>query len=242
MSGVYDNENFFQAYAQMPRSKEGLKAAGEWNQMQMLLGDVQGKCVLDLGCGYGWHCRYAARQGAACVVGIDVSEKMIARARQDERYGRIHYAVCALEAYAYPRETFDLVISNLALHYVADLEPVYRGIYQTLKTGGHFVMNIEHPTFTAGVQQEWIRDEKGNALYWPVDCYFEPGQRQTQFLGCSVVKQHHTLTQILNPLLQIGFVLRAVEEAVPPQSMRDLPQMQEELRRPMMLLVCAQKV
>ena len=241
MSGVYDDARFFQAYAQMPRSRQGLEAAGEWTQMQTLLGDMQGKCVLDLGCGYGWHCRYAAQHGAARVVGIDASEKMIERARQDALYGVIRYAVCPLESYAYPAAQFDLVLSNLVLHYVRDLEPVYRGIYQTLRPGGFFVMNIEHPTFTAGVRQEWIYDEAGRALYWPVDRYFEPGRRQTRFLEHSVCKQHHTLTQILNPLLQIGFTLCDIEEAVPPQSMRQLPQMEDEMRRPMMLLVRAQK-
>ena len=54
-----------------------------------------------------------------------------------------------------------------------------------------------------------------------------------------MVKQHHTLTQIVNPLLQMGFRLTALEEAVPPEAMRaELP---DEMRRPMMLLVKAVK-
>ena len=69
MSGVYDDENFFQAYAQMPRSNLGLAGAGEWHQLKNLFPDLTGKKVLDLGCGYGWHCAYAAAHGAAEVVG-----------------------------------------------------------------------------------------------------------------------------------------------------------------------------
>lgn len=56
-----------------------------------------------------------------------------------------------------------------------------------------------------------------------------------------VAKQHHTLTQILNGLLERGFALTAVEEAMPPREMLDIPGMKDELRRPMMLLVRAQK-
>ena len=56
-----------------------------------------------------------------------------------------------------------------------------------------------------------------------------------------MTKQHHTLTQILMGLLQAGFTLEAVEEAMPPESMMDLPGMADELRRPMMLLVRARK-
>lgn len=48
----------------MPRSKEGLQAAGEWHEFKKLLPDFHQKVVLDLGCGFGWHCIYAAEQGA----------------------------------------------------------------------------------------------------------------------------------------------------------------------------------
>ena len=61
---IYDNSEFFAAYAEMGRSKDGLKAAGEWHQLQPLFPKLQGKKVLDLGCGYGWHCKYAAQMGA----------------------------------------------------------------------------------------------------------------------------------------------------------------------------------
>ena len=80
------------------------------------------------------------------------------------------------------------------------------------------------------------------ALYWPIDNYFLPGERVTNFLGREVRKQHHTLTQILMGLLHTGFVLDAVEEAEPPADMMDLPGMKDELRRPMMLLVKATAV
>ena len=67
----YDDEDFFQEYRQMRRSKEGLSGAGEWPALKAMLPDLCGKCVLDLGCGFGWHCKYAADHGAARVVGID---------------------------------------------------------------------------------------------------------------------------------------------------------------------------
>ena len=59
MGNPYDQENFFQQYSQMTRSQGGLAAAGEWQQLRALFPPLQGKRVLDLGCGYGWHCRYA---------------------------------------------------------------------------------------------------------------------------------------------------------------------------------------
>lgn len=241
MSNIYDDPAFFKEYAAMPRSQEGLSGAGEWHQLQPLFPQLQGARVLDLGCGYGWHCGYAVSQGAAAVLGLDASHSMIAEAERRNADERIQYKVCDLNDYEYPKGVYDLVISNLVLHYVANLDEVYQKVYQTLKPGGIFLFNIEHPVFTGSVDQEWIYDEQGKPLHWPVDNYFYPGERSTQFLGQTVAKQHHTLTQILMGLLHAGFRLEAVEEAQPPENMMHLPGMADEMRRPMMLLMKAQK-
>lgn len=239
MNNEYDNPVFFDQYAQMPRSREGLSAAGEWSQLRPLFPVIQGKHVLDLGCGYGWHCRFAAEQGAERILGIDLSSRMIEEAKKRNNGDRITYRVCGIEEYEYPENKWDLVVSNLALHYIENLEEVFWRIHRTLKSGGRFLLNIEHPVFTAGVSQDWVYTKDGEPEYWPVDDYFVPGKRSTHFLGCDVVKQHHTLTQILMGLLNSGFVLEVVEEAQPPEEMMHIPGMKDELRRPMMLLVRA---
>ena len=218
MNNIYDDKAFFDAYSRMARSTGGLEAAGEWHQLQPLFPPMEGSRVLDLGCGYGWHCKYAVEQGAVEALGLDLSEKMIAEAGY-----------------------YDLVVSNLALHYLADLDDIYRKVFSTLRPGGVFLFNIEHPVFTAGVREDWVRDTEGRPVCWPVDNYYYPGERTTLFLGQEVKKQHHTLTQILMGLIRCGFVLEAVEEAMPDPSMLDLPGMADEMRRPMMLLVKARK-
>ena len=68
----YDNDVFFEKYSRMDRPKVGLSGAGEWSELQKLLPDFNGKRVLDLGCGYGWHCIYAAQHGAAYVLGTNI--------------------------------------------------------------------------------------------------------------------------------------------------------------------------
>lgn len=239
MNNHYDNEVFFKEYAKMSRSKDGLSAAGEWHQLKPLFPSLQGKSVLDLGCGYGWHCKFAAEQGAVKVLGLDLSRKMLEEAQKRNTDNRIAYRVCGIEEYEYPENEWDCVISNLALHYIANIEKVFQKVHSTLKQEGIFLFNIEHPVFTAGVGQDWIYTNEGKPQYWPVDDYFISGERHTHFLGCDVVKQHHTLTQILMGLLNNGFKLEAVEEAKPPKEMMDIPGMKDELRRPMMLLVKA---
>ncbi len=143
MNSIYDDPVFFDAYAQMPRSKDGLKSAGEWHQLQPLFPPLQGKTVLDLGCGYGWHSKFAADQGAASVLGLDLSERMIEEARRRNPAPNVIYRVCDLEEYDYPEGVYDLVISNLVLHYIADLDSVFEKLFRTLKTGGCFLFNYK---------------------------------------------------------------------------------------------------
>ena len=146
MMQIYDDPEFFRVYSQMDRSRHGLSAAGEWHQLEKLFPDVGGMTVLDLGCGYGWHSKYCAEQEAATVLGIDASTAMIAEAKKRNADPCITYRVCSLEDYDYPAGAYDLVLSNLVLHYVEDLEKVYRKVYETLKPGGIFflILSIRH--------------------------------------------------------------------------------------------------
>lgn len=175
------------------------------------------------------------------MLGIDQSERMIREAQGKNSHPRIDYRICGLEEYDYPPDTFDCVISNLVLHYLEDLDLVFRNIYATLRAQGVFLLNMEHPVFTAGINQDWTYDSNGKPQHWPIDNYFYPGARTTRFLGQEVVKQHHTLTQILTGLLRAGFRLEAVEEAMPSADRMNIPGLSDEMRRPMMLLARARK-
>lgn len=134
-----------------------------------------------------------------------------------------------------------MVFSNLVLHYVEDLTAVYRKVYQTLKPNGEFIFNIEHPVFTAGINQDWIYNAQGDIEYWAIDMYYYSNKRNTQFLGCDIQKYHHTLTQIINELIVCGFVIETIQEVCPNEEMLKQPDMIHEMRRPMMLLVKARK-
>lgn len=239
MKNEYDNENFFNEYAKMSRSVDGLSSAGEWHQLKHLFDDLTNKEVLDLGCGYGWHCKYAVEQGATYVLGLDISHRMLQEAKLRNSDSKIEYRLCGIEEYEYPENTWDIVISNLALHYVENLGEVFKKVHRTLKSNGVFIFNIEHPVFTSGIHQDWLYDEQGNIVCWPVDDYFISGKRETNFLGCAVEKYHHTLTQIMMGLIQSGFKIEVVQEATPSKEMIDLPGMKDELRRPMMLIIKA---
>lgn len=239
----YDDATFFDAYSRFPRSVEGLRAAGEWYELEKLLPDFKGKRVLDLGCGFGWHCAYAADHGASMVVGTDISEKMLEGARARCGDPCITYERAAMEDIDYPAASFDVVLSSLALHYVEDFPLVCKKIYDVLAPGGDFVFSCEHPVFTAYGTQDWYTDEKGSILHWPVDNYYVEGKRTAHFLGCDVVKYHKTVTTYVNTLLKQGFAITGLVEPQPDPTLLDtVPGMRDELRRPMMLLVRANRM
>ena len=154
----YDDEVFFQKYSQMLRSQKGLKGAGEWSELRKILPAFQGKSVLDLGCGYGWHCRYAAEHNAARVLGTDISEKMLSTARRINAAPQIEYRRAAMEDLQFAAGTFDVVLSSLAFHYVKDFAPLVANIFDWLRPDGSFVFSVEHPVFTAYGTQDWYYD------------------------------------------------------------------------------------
>jgi SAM-dependent methyltransferase len=238
---IYDNEEFFARYSQMRRSIEGLAGASEWPALRALLPQLRGLDVLDLGCGYGWFCRWAREQGAGMVVGIDGSERMLARARGLTTNGRITYQCADMERAELPEAAFDLVYSSLALHYVEDFAGLVAKVHRALKPEGHLVFSIEHPIFMAAEHPGWMVDAQGCRV-WPVNRYFLEGRRVTDWLTKGVIKQHRTMGTTLNTLIGQGFRVTHVEDWQPTkEQIAEQPELMEESERPIFLLVAARR-
>lgn len=238
----YDDSRFFEQYSQMSRSVQGLQGAGEWHILRNMLPDFTGKQVLDLGCGFGWHCRYAVEHGATKVMGIDLSANMLNKAIEINNLPEIEYLQMSVEDYDYPSGVFDIVISSLTFHYIADFNRICKLVNRSLTQGGSFVFSVEHPVFTAYGNQDWYCDADGNILHWPVDRYFIEGERKAVFLGEEIVKYHKTLTTYINSLLMNGFLIKELIEPQPSaEAIKAITGMEDELRRPMMLIVSAVK-
>ncbi|WP_017497817.1 bifunctional 2-polyprenyl-6-hydroxyphenol methylase/3-demethylubiquinol 3-O-methyltransferase UbiG [Flavobacterium sp. WG21] len=239
---IYDDIDFFENYGKMPRSIKGLNAAGEWHVLKNMLPDFRGKNVLDLGCGYGWHCIYAKEQGAENVIGVDLSKKMIDKAKENSKGLSIEYYQKPIEDVEFENEQFDIIFSSLTFHYIQDLEALFSKINQYLKRGGSFVFSMEHPVFTAKAEQDWYKDENENRLHWPVDHYQNEGVRQTNFLGHKVVKYHRTVASVLNAVVNSGFNITQISEPKPSEEIIEkYPEMTDELRRPIFIMIAAGK-
>lgn len=62
---IYDDPHFFAGYATLDRSVKGLDGAPEWPSLQAMLPPLAGLRVVDLGCGYGWFCRWRSSREPA---------------------------------------------------------------------------------------------------------------------------------------------------------------------------------
>lgn len=238
----YDDPDFFARYSAMPRSVEGLKAAGEWHILREMLPDLHDKRVLDLGCGFGWHCRYAREQGAHHVIGVDLSEKMLAQARETTNDSAIEYRQMAIEDIEFAPESFDVVLSSLAFHYIEHLDTVFQKVFRYLGRDGAFVFSIEHPIFTAREAQDWYYGPNDERLHWPVDNYQVEGIRHSTWMTDDIVKYHHTFSTILNTVIQSGFQITRIAEPQPhPDQVMEPKDRQDESRRPIFLLIAALK-
>ena len=240
---IYDDPDFFSGYAKLPRSEHGLGVVYEWPAFQRLLPkSLVDKRVLDLGCGLGYFAREARARGARQVLGVDLSERMLKEARRRTDDAGIDYVRASLEEFATEPGSFDLVVSSLALHYIADYAGLARRVATWLTPGGRFVFSVEHPIFTAHGSSDWYRDADGAALHWPVDCYRDEGERRTRWFVDGVVKYHRTIESYVNGLLDAGLTLVRLEEPEADAAvLAEKPEWQQERRRPPFLLMAADR-
>jgi ubiquinone/menaquinone biosynthesis C-methylase UbiE len=114
-----------------------------------LLGHVEGKRVLDLGCGAGHNAIALAKQGAK-VIGVDESSDQVADARaaceRERMKVELHHAPLAELAFI-RADTIDAVVSVWGLAPVDDIDRVFRQVDRVLRPEHSFVISMPHPAF-----------------------------------------------------------------------------------------------
>jgi 2-polyprenyl-3-methyl-5-hydroxy-6-metoxy-1,4-benzoquinol methylase len=240
---IYDDPGFFAGYSTLERFGTGWERAAERDDLLALLPDVDGRRVLDLGCGAGQLAHHLATTGAVEVVGVDVSERMLALARAGWAHPRVTYRHEAIEEVAFPPARFDLIVSSLALHYVDDYAGLITRIAGWLAPGGVLVYSTEHPIFTARLPDDgWVLDDAGRRIRWGLDRYADEGARDETWFVPGVRKVHRMLATLINGLLDAALVVERVVEPIPSEQwLKAHPLARDERRRPMFLLVRARK-
>jgi ubiquinone/menaquinone biosynthesis C-methylase UbiE len=236
---IYDDPQFFEGYSQLRRHESGLNASVDQPAMRSLLPTLANKRVLDLGCGFGKMCRYAIDGGAASVVGVDISTKMLAKAREETADARISYVQSALEDLNFAPASFDVVVSSLALHYVEDYDSICGNVKSWLVAGGAFVFSVEHPMVTAYPVGNYLAG-KGEGEHWAIGNYKFEGIRHTQWITDDVIKYHRSVETYVNTLIDKGFTIaRLIEPEATEDEIRKRPDLREESRRPTFMMLSA---
>ena len=249
---IYDTPEFFKNYLKLPRQVKGLGGSPEWPRMHALLPPkIDGFHILDVGCGLGWFCRWAADNGATSVCGVDLSQNMLERAKSlamNGKYEVIKYVRTDLEAFnpeglGLGKEPYDLIFSSLTLHYLTNLPDVVAKIQAMLKPGGDFVFSVEHPIRTAPINPGVQLDESTGKKYWPLSNYQVEGERVTNWLADGVRKQHRTIGTYVAILLGAGFALTGLDEWYPTEEqLAAQPVWADASVRPEFMLVRATKL
>ena len=238
---VYDNPEFFTEYIAARDRKGSLNDLIEQPEIKKLLPDISGKRVLDLGCGYGTNCAEFADAGAARVVGIDLSDKMLGVAKSEHADDRITFMHMDMSDVDCLDGKFDLIFSSLAFHYVRDFENLTKKLYDKLNDDGELLFSQFHPLHTAG-GDGFDFDEEGNAVSYKLRDYVRPGIRRIDWIVDGVEIYHRTFGDITNSLSDAGFVIRRIVEPMPSEeAIAVRPKLTKHFIRPCYLIVSAIK-
>jgi SAM-dependent methyltransferase len=170
-----------------------------------LLGPVQGRQVVEVGCGAAAASRWLAAQGAD-VVGLDLSAGMLRHARLAANRTGVRVPLIQADATQLPLadESFDIACTAFgAIPFVNDSAAVMREVYRVLRPGGRWVFAVTHP-------MRWIfLDDPGERGLVAVHSYFDrrPYVETDETGSASYVEHHRTIGDRVRELVAAGFAL-----------------------------------
>ena len=187
-----------------------------------LIGQVQGKRVLDLGCGTGRYCALLADR-EALVIGIDCSKKMMEQAKKNvSARSRIELHHGTIDRVDFPDQDFDLVVSALTLNHMPALEPTLREAVRVLKDSGMLIISDIHP-------------------FWPVsghdyvEFFDETGQEYR------IPEFPHLFEEYWRILIQLGMRIEEIREPRISDQIVQIPSLEGYEGMPLAMVLKARK-
>ena len=240
---IYDNDIFFAGYKKLREKEVNANNLFEIPALFSMMPELKGKKVLDLGCGFGEHCKQFIAYGAKTVVGIDISKKMLEVAKVENCDSKIRYIHMPMEDIGQLQEQFDVIISSLAFHYIEDFEGVIKNIYNLLDKNGIFLFSQEHPLCTCHSSgNRWTKDDNGDKLHLNLANYGVEVERESVWFVNNVKKYHRTFSTIVNTLIEAGFTIEKMIEPLPTAELLEkYPDYKDLFHKPDFLLIKVKK-
>lgn len=215
------------AYENFTEDEDSYSYTIEWPCIQKMLPKLDGKKVLDLGCGTGRFSFLFEKENPLSILGVDISEQMLNIAKnkalnRNSKVKFIQYDISNLNTYN--NEKFDFIFSSTTFHYIRDLNGLFNNIYNLLDEKGICIVSLMHPVYTSQYpvdkngefpsDDEWIvryLDKSKRAYIQP---WIEYNDNIKDYLSTSY---HHTVSDYFNAIISVGFRIEKVEEPFPPE-------------------------
>ena len=144
-----------------------------WGQFFLeALGPLEGKTVLDVGCGLGYFSVFAAKAGAM-VTAIDLKSEMLQAAHMIADLNGVECQFYCAKASKLPvlDNSIDIIAGMLILHHLSrpDIQSAFREIYRVLRDGGRaiFVEPVENSRVFNSIQNLLPAGRRGSGYYRP---------------------------------------------------------------------------
>ncbi|TDU87911.1 ubiquinone/menaquinone biosynthesis C-methylase UbiE [Kribbella voronezhensis] len=195
-----------------------------------LTGDVAGQEICVVACGQGREARYLAGRGAV-VTAVDLSEKLLERARQHEETQPLGISYRQGDAHTLDgvgTDSFDGAVCHMSLMDIPDLDGALHSMARILKPGGWYVVSITHPCFKTPATGELV-DHVDKSIKRTVGKYYAegywdgPGAHRS---ALPVGAYHRTLSTYVNTLTAADLTIDQLRE--PPGDTpiwREVPQL-----------------
>jgi len=191
-----------------------------------MLPDVHGLAGLDIGCGDGDNTRLVAKRGAS-MTGLDIAPRFIAIAEQTERVDPIgiRYLCASAVELPFADDSFDFAVAFASLMDVPEFARALAEAHRVIRQSGFIQFSITHPCCDVPHRRK-VRDESGEPIAMELGGYFAgssgavlewifgaaPPEERAKHPLFHQPQLHHTLSEWLNTLAEVGFHVEKAEE------------------------------
>ncbi len=180
--------------------------------IKSLSSEVDGRKVLEVGCGGGILTEWLISEGAN-VIAFDISEKMVEHTKKrvgskaDVRVADLSKPLDFIES-----DLIDIIIASLVLHYIYNWLPVFEEFLRILNKNGEIVISVHHP------HADWKWFNRPN--YFKKELYEDTWNIEGK--SFTIKFYHRTLANMYAIFRKFGFYVDVLLEPFPVKEAKEI--------------------